>query len=498
MNRALSWLRGWLAPPAPTVVPVPTPAPGPRISSLALAGAGAPAASVHPYELPTPAPRVVPEDGATMAMDDAITDNFAWARTGAFGYGERFPGYAYLAELAQRPEYRRISETVAKEMTRKWVKLQASGSAEDGKAEKLKQLDQAMRDFKVPALFRRAAEHDGFFGRGQIFIDTGASPDALPLPLVISPATVKKDGLKGLRVVEPMWTYPNDYDSTNPMSAAFYKPRTWFVMGQTVHASRLLTFVGREVPDLLKPAYSFGGLSMSQMAQPYVENWLRTRQSVSDLLHSFSVSGVKTNMSSVLAGEDGEDLAARAVLFNKHRDNRGLMFLDKETEEFFNVSTPLSTLDKLQAQSQEQMASVAGIPLVKLLGITPSGLNASSDGEIRVFYDWIEAQQEQLFTDNLTVVVQLLQLHLFGEIDPEITFAYVPLWQLDEVARATVRKTNAEAAAVQIDHGVLDPDEERERLAREEDSLYPALDLNRVIDPPEPDPVAEPEPAEAP
>ncbi|WP_241502645.1 anti-CBASS protein Acb1 family protein [Bombella intestini] len=42
--------------------------------------------------------------------------------------------------------------------------------------------------------------------------------------------------------------------------------------------------------------------------------------------------------------------------------------------------------------------------LVKLFGITPNGLNASSEGEIRVFYDEIAAFQE----NNL----QLVQLPL--------------------------------------------------------------------------------------
>ena len=36
-------------------------------------------------------------------------------------------------------------------------------------------------------------------------------------------------------------------------------------MGRQVHTSRILTFIGRPVPDLLKPAYSFGGLSLVQL-----------------------------------------------------------------------------------------------------------------------------------------------------------------------------------------------------------------------------------------
>jgi phage-related protein (TIGR01555 family) len=256
-------------------------------------------------------------------------------------------------------------------------------------------------------------------------------------------------------------------------------------MGKKVHTSRLLTFVGRELPDILRPAYNFCGLSMSQMAKPYVDNWLRTRQSVSDLLHSFSVSGIKTNMQATLGGIGGEDMLMRAQLFNQTRDNRGLFMLDKETEEFFNVSTPLGTLDHLLAQSQEQMASVAGIPLVKLLGITPSGLNASSDGEIRAFYDFIGSYQQHLFGRHLETVLKIIQLNEFGVIDDEIGFRFEPLWELNETERAAVRKTDVDTAVELINAGVLHPEEERKRLATTEDSLYHGLDVDDVPEPPE-------------
>jgi hypothetical protein len=114
-------------------------------------------------------------------------------------------------------------------------------------------------------------------------------------------------------------------------------------------------------------------------------------------------------------------------------------------EEFFNVSTQLGTLDKLQAQAQEQMASISGIPLVKLLGVTPSGLNASSDGEIRVFYDYILAYQERMFSLPLRKVLDIVMLSEFGEIDESISFQFEPLWQMSDAEKADValKKTQA-------------------------------------------------------
>ena len=120
---------------------------------------------------------------------------------------------------------------------------------------------------------------------------------------------------------------------------------------------------------------------MTQLAKPYVNNWLRARQDVSDVLHRFSVSGILTNLTESL-NADGDQLFKRLAIFDRCRDNNGVMALDKDTEEFFNISVPLSGIDALQAQAQEHMCSVTRIPVVKLLGIQPSGLNASSEGEL--------------------------------------------------------------------------------------------------------------------
>nr|WP_234480869.1 DUF1073 domain-containing protein [Paraburkholderia aspalathi] len=424
---------------------------------------------------------VIAQD-AKLACDAQVSEPYLWALQGAFAEGLGFLGYPYLAELTQRPEYRRPAEILAKEMTRKWIRLQGTGDTD--RSAKLAAIEAEMKRLGVQAAFRKAAEQDGFFGRSQIFLDTGDAdnPAELIAPLADSAAKIGQGALKGLRVVEPIWTYPGMYNSTDPLSEDSYRPQSWYVMNREVHASRLLTFVSRPLPDMLKPAYAFGGLSLSQIAKPYVDNWLRTRQSVSDLLHSFSTMVLKTNLAAVLDAGGAEQMLRRAMLFNQTRDNRGVMMVDHDSEDFDNVSAPLGSLDSLQAQSQEHMSAVTGIPLIVLLGITPSGLNATSEGELRTFYAWIEAQQEALFTPPLSRLINVIQLSLFGEIDPDIGFRYVPLWTLDELQLANVRKIEAETDSILInENNAIVPAESRKRLAGQEDGPYAALDLNAKL-----------------
>jgi len=545
------------------------------------------------FNIYQPPPGVLPKGKtAKIAMDEAMGSASAFGMVQSWGFdglgsigamfeeGIGFLGYSYLALLTQRPEYRKISERTATEMTREWIELQVTDSddeaeqadeedetdgeegeeagggaepgaakakppkagkppavdggkrgkkgiatdedlaaaiaaaiegggeddllGEDDKTEKLKQLEDELERHKIRDLFRNIAEYDGWFGRSHIYVDIddaalaardlNSGAEELKTSIgngrdAASYGKVEQGTKLQFKNVEAMWAYPATYEAVNPLLQNWYRPETWYCNGIEVHRTRLLTFIGREVPDILKPAYAFGGLSMSQMAKPYVDNWLRTRQAVADLIESFSVSGIYSNLAGWLE-DAGEGMAKRVDLFNQTRSNAGAFLLDKETEEFFNVSTPLGTLDALQAQSQEQMSSVTGIPLVVLLGITPKGLNASSEGEIRVFYDWIKAYQESFFRDHLQTVIELIQLSLWGEIDDEITFAFKPLWSMTEKEKGEVDKAEAEADQIRIDSGVLDPAEVRKAVAAKPGSRYADINVADVPDPPA-DPMGE-------
>ena len=438
--------------------------------------------------LPKPPPGVIPA-GATLAMDNAVGQPQAqqffstWATSGLWGEGQYFLGYPYLAELAQRPEYRNPVQTIADLMTRKWIKLVSTGDTESGDlADKIKKLDEAMKRYDLRGAFNKGMALDGFMGMGMLYVDIDGvtdNPDELKSPLLrdktghLTDAKIAKGSLRGFVAVDPTWVSPIVYNSTDPLKPEFYRPSMWYVMGKAVHADRLLIVRSREVPDILKAAYNFGGISMSQMGKPYVDNWLRTRQSVSDLLHAFTVFVLKTNFNALAA--DVGAMLARIAAFVLGRDNKGVMLIDKESEELDNISAPLGSLDKLQAQAQEQMASVWQLTLVWLTGITPSGLNASSDGEIRVQYDRIKSLQEKVFGAILTDALEIIQLSEFGEIDPAIGYEFLPLWELDDAGRAAVEKTKADTDAVYMTEGVVTNDEVRERLAADPLSPYHGL-----------------------
>lgn len=430
-----------------------------------------PVARIRPPELH---PGAVPAE-TKMAQDTSLVDVYRYAN--ATTAIDAFMGYPLLSNLTQIAEYRMLTEKTAAAMCRKWIKLKSKG--DDDKTDRIQIIGDALERFKVRELFKQAATYDGFFGRAQLYIDIGpATDDELQMPMIMDAAKITKGSLRKFKLIDPSTTYPYRYSAADPLADDYYKPTTWFVMSRQVHSSRLLLFVSRPVPDLLKPAYNFGGLSMSQLAKPYVDNWLKTRTSVGKLISNFSTSGIKTNMQATLQGDaEGDDIIDRAELFSAMRDNQGTMLLDMETEEFFQHNTPLTTVDKLQAQSQEHMASVSSTPLSILLGITPTGLNASSEGEIRIFYDYVLGQQEAIFHDNLKKIIDVIQLSECGDIDPDITFEFVSLWQMDDGAKAKIRKDDADAATAYLAMGAISSGEVRQKLASDPESGYNGLEI---------------------
>jgi uncharacterized protein len=447
----------------------------------------------YPIQPPQLMPGIVPAgQKAAVAMDSgpfAGTYEYVRLLQGFSADFNGFPGYPYLAALSTRAEYRNFAQSMGTQLTREWIVLNSTETAGAETKKKCTELTQMITDLGLKQCIELMAEQESFYGRAQMALSIGGQDPSLPL--ILSPKTIPvmklKDGMsfeKAFRIsaVEALWTTPKGYNAIDATAPDFYKPNSWFVIGQEWHSTRLISVCTRPVSDMLKPAFNFGGISMSQLAEPYVDNWLRTRQAVADLINNFSIVNLATSMDQVLQGsDDGQSLFNRAELFTLTRSNRGLMLTDKEREELQMLASPLGGLDALQAQAQEQMCSVSHIPAVILLGVAPTGFGNVSEGEIRAFYDWIAALQETWWRKPIEIVVNILQLIRYGQIDPDIIVTFQPLYQMTPKELAEIRTADAATDGVYIDRGVLDAEDVREKLARNPESGYQGIDVNKLI-----------------
>ncbi|KVS07776.1 DUF1073 domain-containing protein [Burkholderia vietnamiensis] len=450
------------------------------------------------FKPPVVAAGTVPKEGggAPEVAMDSVCDNLA-ATLGACGgfnqlNGVDFIGYAALSLLSQHPLIRAMVETLADEMTRKWIEFGGQGS-EQSDAKRVQALQAATEKFHLKKAFNRSAKKTGYFGGCMLYIDMGddtrsdAGLREIQTELTLDRAKITKGSFKGFRLIEPINCYPAPYNADNPLAADYYRPTAWLVQGRKVHESRLLHFSQNEPPVLLKPAYNFFGIPLAQMALDYVDRFDTVRIAVARLVKRFSTSILKTDMSKILNGggvEDASSLQARALLWQLFGDNQGLLALDKDMEDFVQVNTPLTGLADIVSQQLELLSALARQPAVKLLGIDPKGFNSTGEYNESNWYDHVSSQQQIMFADNLDRAIKIIQLSEFGQIDEDLTHKFVPLHEMSETEKATIRKMNADTYAIYDDRGVLGPEEERIRLAADPDSGYDSIDVDKMPEAP--------------
>jgi hypothetical protein len=167
---------------------------------------------------------------------------------------------------------------------------------------------------------------------------------------------------------------------------------------------------------------------------------------------------------------------ARIQAFITARDNRGMMVIDKGTEELGSQNIPLGSLDKLQAQAQEHMATPGRLPLIKFFGITPTGLNASSEGEFHAWYDYVNGLRRLGFDAHFKRALEIVQMDLYGEVEPDLTYEWLPLFEPTGKEMAEIRKADTERDAELVQNNVVSPDEVRDKLKDDPASGYNGLE----------------------
>lgn len=422
------------------------------------------------------------------AMDEAGVYTVLEHTNGVYETFPRFMGYGALQNIAQNGLIRACVSTVADDMTREWIEVTRRGVQEGGEDTLVEDINAAMDAKQLQRVFHEAVELVGYEGGAFIFIDTGARDEELTLPLEINAksAELVEGGHLRFVVVDPVNCAPGSYNALNPLQADYYKPKYWLVLGRPVHASRMIRLVANEVPVLLKPAYNFLGIPQAQILWDYVEHFQQNRVSVDRLLSKFSMTVFKTKMFESLVGfgaEQASGLDARVKLMVQNMSNDGVLAVDKDNEDVVKLETPLSGLTDIVRQSLELLAAINRTPAVKLLGISPSGFNATGESDLRNYYDHIAAMQRKQLLTGVRIALDCLQLHLRGEIDPSISFTFKPLGEEDKSLQAATRKTVLEGISLMLDRDVVSVEEARKVLAQDPDSGFNDIDPEAVPEP---------------
>lgn len=422
-------------------------------------------------------------ESVKIAMDAALetSGHFTTIRNAVASGGldayPQFLGYAYLSGLQQNGFIRAGVEGLADDMTARFIELIRTSDTDNNDDNKIEEINKYLNAFQIKELFNKAAALCGYFGGCLIYVDT----DDDDLLSALDERSLN-NSIKNFVLIEPINTYPGRYNSTNPLSGDYFVPETWFVLGQEVHASRLLYLAADEVSMLLKPAYNFYGIAPAQIAADSVSHFIKDREAASRLLHKYSLLVLKTDMGSALYSGNPEELYSRIKVLADFRDNDSVFVIDKEDEDIVSVTTSLSGVTDVVRLSLELMPIMFRQPLTKFLGISPGGMNATGESDENNWNEYVLSQSEKIFRKPVARLLELIQYDLFGEVDKNIDFIFKVQSSNDESKEVNNNKIKADTYVQLVSTGIISPEEARKALAEDEKSGFNSIDIDAVPD----------------
>ena len=86
----------------------------------------------------------------------------------------------------------------------------------------------------------------------------------------------------------------------------------------------------------------------------------------------------------------------------------------------------------------------------------------------------------EMLREPLTKLLKIVQLHLFGAINDNITFDFRPLAQMSELDKANIRKAECDIDVAYLQNGVVSDVEVRTKLAANAESGFNGIDVDDV------------------
>lgn len=301
---------------------------------------------------------------------------------------------------------------------------------------------------------------------------------------------VQQGTYRGIVQVDPYWCAPqlNQTAAASPASRNFYEPTFWTIGGKRYHRSHLVIFRHEAPPDILKPVYLYGGVPVPQKILERVYAAERTANEAPQLAMTKRTTVWRTDMSAFAS--KGDDAIAKLMQWVQYRDNYGIKLGDKEGDDFQQFDTALGDLDALIMTQYQIVAAAAEVPATKLLGTSPKGFGASGEYEEASYRETLESIQAHALTD---LVERHHALLMRSEIAPRLRVDPIETmvqWRpLDSPTAKEIADTNlsrAQAGAALIGAGVIDSEEERNRIAKDPRSGYGFLGA-REPEPGDPD-----------
>ena len=270
--------------------------------------------------------------------------------------------------------------------------------------------------------------------------------------------TVPKGSFRGLTVFDRWQLDTQLLDPVQELGRDFGKPEYYRVTtgnsevdfnGQRIHYSRVIRFEGRRLPYYLRQSYQGWGASVIEPVFDRIKGFDLATQGATQLLSKaylryYKVKGLRQILTNKVANEGFQ---RQMDYIREFQNAEGLTVGDIE-DDFQTLTYTFTGIPDILLQLGQQISGAFGIPLVRLFGQSPAGLNATGENDIRNYYDGIKKLQRSMLRAGLKRILDVAHLSVTGRPAPDdLKFDFCSLWQMSEIDKASVAAQ--EVAAIQ-------------------------------------------------
>lgn len=270
---------------------------------------------------------------------------------------------------------------------------------------------------------------------------------------------------KGLCVLDRWLVQPTLNDLVTEPGPDLGMPRFYDVVAdsmalprQRIHYSRVLRFDGVTLPYWQRIAENLWGQSVIERLIDRLVAFDSTTMGAAQLVFKAHLRTMKVkDLRKVIAagGPALEALLKNVDMIRRFQSNEGLSLIDADDDMQID-QFGFTGLDSVLLQFAQQLAGALQIPLVRLLGQSPAGLNSTGESDLRTYYDNIKQQQERRMRMPLNRLFQVLFRSVLGSAAPKgFAYEFRSLWQMTDTDKATVAKTVTDAVTEAVDAGLL-------------------------------------------
>lgn len=234
--------------------------------------------------------------------------------------------------------------------------------------------------------------------------------------------------------------------------------------GQKIHYSRLIRQDGIRLPYQQRLTLNMWGLSVIErlydrliafdsatfgMAQTVFKSYLRT-MSIDGMRDNISTGGTPGQPNSMVDG-----LVRYMQMVAHFQSLEGITLIDAADKLEVSTHGDFSGLGEAILQLAQQVSGALQIPLVRLLGQSPAGLNSTGESDLRTYYDGINQQQNRYLKLGMLTTIRMIGRSIGVSIPSGFNFKFRPLWQLTEKDKADVAKVTTDTVSAALADGLV-------------------------------------------